>query len=247
MSLTTRRSRIPTRVKAECFACQNRERSAWCGLSTLDLDLLNRQKQTSLYRAGQPVYQQGDECRGLFVVEAGTVAVRKTDSQGHTMLLRLCHVGDVLGYRAFLAGQRHATSAEALAESRICFFEQRAVQDMLKQNPELGLRFVRQLDHDLESTEQGLLRTAALPIRARLAHMLLTLKDRYGSVDEEGTLSLLLPLSRQDIASLLAARPETIARCIHELESDGVVRFAGRSAIIPDLDLLLDEVEFSDG
>jgi len=246
MNLTRRRADAPTKVKLDCFDCQSRDRSAWCGLNLSDVSFLNEHKQAQIVRPGSVIHEQGDACKGVYIVERGTVAIRKTDAAGNTMLLRLCHKGDTIGYRALLSGEPHTTSAECLAESRVCFVAKESVQAMTKRNPELGLQFVRQLAQELEATEHGLLRTAALPIRVRLAHLLLSLRERYGSVDDSGTLLLELPLSRQDIASLLAARPETIARAIHELDSDSVAHFSGRTVTIPDLDLLLDEVEFAD-
>jgi CRP/FNR family transcriptional regulator len=73
------------------------------------------------------------------------------------------------------------------------------------------------------------------------------LKERFGTAGDDGSIVMELPLARQDIAALLGARPETVTRTLHALEVDGVARFSGRTAVIPDLDLLLDEVEFADG
>lgn len=83
-------------------------------------------------------------------------------------------------------------------------------------------------------------------MRTRMAHLLLTLKDRFAEAAEDGTLSMKLPLSRQDIADILGARPEMVARIIHALEVDGVAIFSGRKVVIPDLDPLLDEIEHID-
>ncbi len=232
------------RVQFNCFECQSRERSTWCGLSEPEVRVLNREKQRSHYRAGQIVYRQGEPFRGVFVVEHGTLAVRKYDRFGNAILLKLVHDGDAVGYRDFLANQDYSTSADALADSRLCLIPPASVRDLLQRNPALGLRFIRRMADDLETAEQGLLRNSAMPIRGRLAHLLLTLKDRYGTVDDVGVLHLELPLARQDIAALLGVRPETITRTMHALEEAGVVTFAGRSAAIPDLDLLLNEVEF---
>ena len=233
----------PGRLQLSCFECQKRERSAWCGLTEGELGLLNRRKQCSEYRSGQVVFRQGDPFRGVFVVEQGTLAVRKYDALGNAILLKLVHQGDTLGYRDFLANQDYTTGADALTESRLCLIATDAVRELLQRNPALGLGFIHRMAEDLESAEQGLLRASALPIRARLAHLLLTLKDRYGAVDDSGVLRLDLPLARQDMAALLGVRPETITRTMHALEEDGVVTFAGRAAAIPDLDLLLNEVE----
>ncbi len=59
----------------------------------------------------------------------------------------------------------------------------------------------------------------------------------------DAALHLDLPISRQDIASIIGTRPETVARTIRGLGGDGVARFSGRPVTIHDLDALLDEVE----
>jgi CRP/FNR family transcriptional regulator len=82
-----------------------------------------------------------------------------------------------------------------------------------------------------------------MSVRARTAHLLLMLKDRFATVTEDGSLSFELPLSRKDMASIVGTRPETIARTIRSLEADGVTRFSGRRVTVHDLDALLDEVE----
>ena len=59
----------PARVQLNCFECQSRERSTWCGLSEAELRVLNREKQCALYRTGQVIYRQGEPFRGVFVVD----------------------------------------------------------------------------------------------------------------------------------------------------------------------------------
>jgi CRP-like cAMP-binding protein len=80
-------------------------------------------------------------------------------------------------------------------------------------------------------------------MRKRLVHLLLSLKDHYGEMTDDGVLRVQLPLARQEIASLLGSRPETIARTINALEEDGTAVFSGRAVLISDLDKLLDELE----
>jgi CRP/FNR family transcriptional regulator len=95
----------------------------------------------------------------------------------------------------------------------------------------------------LETAEESLLQRSTLPIRTRLAHLLLTLKFRYGVAQEDGTISIKLPMQRQDMAALLGTRPETLARAFQAMRNDGVLTSSGRTVIIPDLDGLLDEIE----
>ncbi len=228
---------------ADCFSCQWRDRSQWCVLDHEDIRVLNEAKACSLYQPGKLIFNQGDPCSGVYCIENGTVAIRKTDEHGNSVLVRLRHAGEAIGYRDFFSGNGHSTSAEAVAPSTICFVERVAVQDLLGRNPALGLRFMLRVAEDLDDAEETILQNASFAIRTRLAHLLLALKERYATVDDHGVMTIRLPLARQDIASILGSRPETIARTIHGLETDGVARFSGRNVIVDDLDLLLDEIE----
>ncbi len=241
-----RQARDLSVASPNCFTCQWRERTEWCVLLDDDVRMLNERKTTCTYQPGQLIFNQGDSCTGVYCIVSGSIAIRKTDSHGNTVLVRMRHGGETIGYRDFFASKMFTTSAEALAPCQVCFIARSSVRALLERNPALGLAFLRQVAGDLVRTEDSLLQSAALTTRTRLAHLLLTLKDRYATVIEDGSLMLKLPLSRQDIADMLGTRPETVARIIHGLEKDGVARFSGRTVVIPDLDLLLDEVEPDD-
>jgi CRP/FNR family transcriptional regulator len=226
-----------------CFACQNRDKDEWCMLSLEDMALLDKAKVTLEYQPGDIIYSQGDNCRGIYDVESGTIAIRRTDSDGNSILVRLAHSGQTLGYRDYFGGKEYTSSAEALRPTRVCHIEAAAIRGLLEHNPSLGLRFLERIASDLESAEESLLQRSTLPIRTRLAHLLLTLKFRYGQVSDDGAIVIKLPMQRQDMAALLGTRPETLARAFQAMRQDGVLESSGRNVVIPDLDSLLDEIE----
>lgn len=226
-----------------CFACQGRDRSDWCALDGPDLRLLSQVKVCNSYAPGQTIFYQGNPCLGLYCIESGTVAIRKTDSSGNSVIVRLAHGGDTLGYRSFFANEPYQGSADALVATRVCFIDRTAVRQLLERNPAVGFAFLKHMARDLEESEEAKLHAAALPVRARLAHLLLVLKDRFGETRADGSLHIELPLSRQDMAAMIGTRPETIARAVRSFEDAGIARFHGRGVQIPDLDALLDELE----
>ncbi|MEM6532114.1 MAG: Crp/Fnr family transcriptional regulator [Myxococcota bacterium] len=230
-------------VPVSCFSCENRQDSEWCALKNEELELLDAVKTANVYQPGQVVFYQGNPCLGIFCVEEGTIALRKADANGNSVITRLVQAGETLGYRAFFAEGPYAASAEAITAARVCFIDRDAVANLLKRNPTIGQNFLRHMARDLEESDSEQLNLATLDVRTRLSHLLLSLKDRFSEVDDDGNIILELPLSRQDMASMLGTRPETVARTIKGLETDGVARFNGRTVTVNDLDLLLDEVE----
>jgi CRP/FNR family transcriptional regulator len=212
-------------------------------LDESDLELLNTAKVCQIYPAGQIIYHQGAPSRGIYCIESGTVAIRKTDAQGNSIMVRLAHSGQTLGYRDYFGGQGYTASAETLVPCTVCHIDSALVRKMLERNPSLGLQFLIHIAVDLENAEESILQQASLSVRTRLAHLLLTLKEHYAGVNDNGIIVMSLPMTRQDMAALLGTRPETIARTIHAMENDSVVSFSGRTVMIPNLDTLLDEIE----
>ncbi|MBM4343691.1 MAG: Crp/Fnr family transcriptional regulator [Deltaproteobacteria bacterium] len=233
--------------KVTCFGCQSRASSEWGALDGDDLACLNQVKICNVYQPGQTIFYQGNPCLGLYCVESGTVAIRKTDADGNSVIVRLACNGETLGYRAYFAGEPYRASADALQPSRVCFVDRNAVQLLLDRNPALGYGFLRHMAKDLEEAEQARLHAAALPVRARIAHLLLALRDRFSMPGQaNGALALDLPLSRQDIAAMVGTRPETVARVVRALESDGVALFRGRRVEVPSLARLVEELQAED-
>ena len=228
---------------AHCAACHGRGHAEWGVLSDAGLEKLNASRSARTYKPGELVFKQGEPCQGLFCIDSGEVALRKTDEHGSSAIVRLAHAGQTIGYRAFFAGGKYAASAEALTEAQVCFIPSGMVRSLIEQDPRLGYTFLKRQADDLRESEEARLQATSLSTRARLAHFLLTLKDRSGSVADDGTLTVELPLSRKDLAALLGARRESIARAIRALEDAGVATFEGRTVHIPDLDTLLDELE----
>ncbi len=241
MAESERFSRISSRL--DCSACKVRRCSEWGILRGQDLSLLDRSKVVINYRPGESIYTQGCLCQGIYCIVRGTVALRKMDAMGHSILVRLAHAGQTLGHGDYFGGESHATSAESLTASTVCQIGRNTLRPLLEHNPTLWLKFLAHLADDLRRAEEAILSIAFLSVRTRLLHLLLALKNRYAGAQEEGTIVIALPMTRKDMAALLGTRPETIARTIHALESDGIAAFSGGTVVIPDLNALMSEIE----
>ena len=232
-------------TSVNCFTCQVRGRTEWCVLTEEELAHLDQGKICRQYLPGAVIFHEGDECHGIHCIKSGLVGIRKLDADGKEVLLRLSHPGDTMGYRSFLAGNDHNNSAEALEQSVICSVSGATVRSLLEQNPTLGLRFLKHAARDLDAAEEKVLQSTTLPVRARFAHLLLVLKDRYGVTGEDGALVLELPLSRQDMAAMIGIRPESMSRTIRSFEEDDIAHFSGRRVHVARIEDLIRELEHS--
>jgi CRP-like cAMP-binding protein len=113
----------------------------------------------------------------------------------------------------------------------------------LAQNPALGLRYLKRVSRNLGSAGEKILHNATLSVRARFAHLLTVLVDRYAARKEESPIEFELPLSRHDLASMIGTTPESMSRTIAKMEQDGIAVFSGRNVIIPEINDLFQEFE----
>jgi CRP-like cAMP-binding protein len=232
-----------TKENQACVLCHVGRRSDWYDLDESARTLLANGRRRREYGSGEVVFAQGAPNDGVHCVSGGTVGIRRLDNNGNSVLLELAYPGDTIGYRSFLTGSEHRTSAEALGPSVVCHIDRPTVTALLAANQALGLRFLKRSIGELEHAHDMMFRQATLSNRHKLVHLLLVLVQRHGRKQSDGSQSIELPVSRRDLASMVGTRHETISRIIGRLETDGVARFSGRQVFIPDVNALAAELD----
>lgn len=235
MSNTTQ----PNHQTEECSA----DPANWCALGGEELSLLQNSGATESIASGQTVFSQGEQVTSIVCLIEGTVAVHRSNSKEQSTLLRLLDSGGTLGLDSVFGSGIHSNSAVALTDCSICRISPNALCGLMSKSPELIRKMLGRLAFDLQASDEARVNVVHLQVRARLAALLLALRDRHGTVDESGNLLITLPLSRRDMASAIGTRPESLSRAIRALENDNVAAFQGKKVVIQDLDDLLDEVE----
>lgn len=230
----------PRRMPLACSACERREESVWGELTRSEIALVDRTLQRRAYRRGETIFHQDDEPLGIYCVRSGYVLLWRIDAFGNETAFGLVGPGENMGYRSLFAEERHAATARALTPCQVCLMPGATVNQLIDAKPALARRFLHMVARDRGPTYALLLRGQHVPLRVRLIHLLLVLKERFARTGKDGQLVIELPLSRQDIAAMVGARPETITRALRELEEEGVATFRGRQVEIKRLDRLMD-------
>lgn len=215
-----------------CLACTCRDRSSWHGLDQEDLERVNRAKRTRRYEQGDTVFAQGDDDRCVYCVKSGTIAERRLDRDGNSVLLGLNYPSDLVGYRSFLSRGVHRSSAEAVGPATVCVIDGTAIDEVMTRSPELTRELLRRSNDEVEQAQDTIFRTATLSNRDRLLQLLQELLQRHGRTDTDGVCRIDLPLSRRDLASMIGVRHETLSRIIGKLEEEGLARFSGRHVTV---------------
>ncbi|UTW52456.1 Crp/Fnr family transcriptional regulator [bacterium SCSIO 12827] len=223
-----------------CSNCAHRQAAEWSVLEGANVAQMDDARRSRSFLAGEAIYHEGDEATGVYCVSSGLVGIRKVDADGESVLLRLVRPGETFGYRSLLTGTPHGVSAEVLKEGRICHVPAATVHRMAADSPALVMAFFRHLARDMAEAENKVMETVTASCRVRFLRLLVAFGGEADS-DEGTRVRLELPVSRQDIASLIGVRSETMSRVIRAIENEGLAHFKGRHVDIPDARRLADE------
>ncbi len=225
-----------------CLSARIRTKTEWDALTPDEIDLFNRKVVCRTYPAGQVIFVQGDPCKGLYFIEDGLIAARKVDEEGQSAIVRLAYQGDTLGYRPLLAKENHRATAEVIKDAKICFIGAPTMHRLLRSNPRLGMLFLEHIAQALGEAEERLFQVAALSVRTRIIHLVVLLRDHYGTTTSDGTLFVELPMTRRDLAEMIGARPESVSRALRDIQDDGLMDLSGRTVRVDQIDRLIDEL-----
>ena len=226
----------------DCRSCHVFKHTDWQVLEGADLAALSDGVTRREYQPGEAVYSAGEPNRGIYCISGGALGIKKTDAEGNAILVHLAYPGETLGYRSFLQGGEHKTTAEAFEPSFVCHIKSDAVRRILGHNPKLGLQFLGRATRELEEAHEAMLQSSTLSNRARFIHLLALLLRRHGRRGPDGSGSIHLPLNRRDLAGMIGTRHETLSRIIGRLEAEGLANFSGREVHVANIGALLGEI-----
>lgn len=227
----------------QCCECLQSGCSEWDALTPHEQAILDDAKVRQRYAKKEIIFRQSDPCQGVYCVQSGLVGVRKTDADGESVLVRLAFPGDTLGYRPCLAEEPHRGTGEVLEETTVCFIDSSVVRHIISQNTALSLRFLKIMARSMGEAEEKYFENVTLDIRSRFCHLLVVLMDHYGKTNGSAEISFDMPLSRQDLAAVIGARPESMSRVVKDLNDDGIVLISGRNVRIPEKEKLVERLD----
>lgn len=227
----------------DCTTCAAQAQAPWCAMTGPHHSRLEQSKRGRKLLPGEALFHQGDPADGVYCIESGLVGLFRVDENGSSVLMALAHPGDIVGYRAVIAGGEHLSGAEMLKPGRACFISAATVARLMTESPLLATKFLRHALRDLEEVENRVFKNQTLPARSRLADLLVGFQARYGKRGTDGVFNIELPVSRKNMAAILGVRPETLSRAVRDLEDDGIASFAHRSVQVPMPQRLLAEAQ----
>jgi CRP/FNR family transcriptional regulator len=201
------------------------------------LRLLDVGKVPHMVASGRLLFDEGAPPFAVHCIRMGRVKLFKSGPGGEEQIIRILGSGDLVGYRAVLAGEPYAATAQALDDTTVCTIPARVLIELIRKSPDFALEVLAKVARELRISEETLVSLSRKSIRQRLAAVLILLSDSRPAAPLPrcpGTVRL----ARRDLAQLIATSPESISRALHRFATEGSVECSRKEIRLLDLPAL---------
>lgn len=187
------------------------------------------------------IFEEGDACRELLVVEDGAVRILKSSADGRRQLLSIERKGSSLAEVAVLDGGRYPATAEATGPTTLLRMPASSFRKICLQNPEMAEKVFKVLGRRLRHVMGLVEQLSFSTVRGRLIAHLIRLAEASGARGPDGV-QFVLNENNEELAVRLGTVRELISRNLGRLHGDGLIRMSRRTVTIPSLTSLRDEL-----
>lgn len=189
------------------------------------------------YRRGAPIVIQGDHSDTVFVVVAGRVKVSVVTLDGREIVLAVDGPGDLLGeFEAVDPDSGPRTAAAVALEPVECReFTGEEFRGVLQSHPRIAMIQLRWIIRRLKAADRRRIDATSLDTTHRLARFIVELADIRSQADPP-RVDIDVPLTQEELASLIGASRDTVVRAVTSLRSRGFIATARRRITVLDMD-----------
>ena len=168
------------------------------------------------------VLQEGEDGGSLFIIIEGSVKISYYSPDGREVVLAVLEQGAFFGEMSLLDKQPRSATVSTLSNTKLAQIRRADFERLLLQQPTVTLKLLSETVSRLRRTSQLLERVSTMDVPHRLYCYLKDYGTRFGTVTNDGEVTVKLP-THQMIADQLSTSRETISRAASALKKEGII------------------------
>jgi CRP/FNR family transcriptional regulator, cyclic AMP receptor protein len=174
----------------------------------------------------------------LLLLTSGRVRVHEPNTAGPGLTISMVEAATVVVQTGFAAWSPRALVVEALEPSVLRVLEWEAFEDLVRRNPEVGVKTIRLLGERLSTCEDRLSGLIHKEVPARLATLVLRLSGHQGVVTGKDNRIIPNRYTHIQLASMVGSNREALTRAFGRLRKAGAVEVRNQRIHVTDADAL---------
>ena len=217
-------------ANVDCAHCKIRPLSLCGALDDDELAQLESIARGAHFAQRQAIFSQDERVDAVFNVTVGAARLYRLLPDGRRQVVGFAIPGDFLG---LALAERSVYSVDALTHVEACRFSRDAFSHFLDSRPTLLRRLYEMAGHELSLAQEQMVIIGRRTAEERVVCFLVGLRKRWARINGN-SVTIPLPMTRQDIADFLGLTIETVSRAISKLARDKAL------IVVPDGVRLLD-------
>ncbi|NLJ85764.1 MAG: Crp/Fnr family transcriptional regulator [Firmicutes bacterium] len=212
-----------------------RKLSLFADLDEEELQRVARLAEKRHYQKDQTIFWQGDSAHRIYIVNTGLVKMVKLSETGKEFILGFAKADQVLGEDAVFGDEAYSFSAIAMDECCVTVCSKEDLEKLFLTNPSIAMKVIYSLSRKLHQSTEQINSLAFQTARERLVSTLRQMAKEHGVPTERG-LAIQVPLTHQDIASIINVSRPTVTNLLLQLRHEGVLEIVNHRMVLPNKD-----------
>lgn len=191
--------------------------------------------------AGTVLFREGDEGAMMYVLQSGRVRIAKEAKEG-SKTLAVLGPGEFFGEMAILNRKARTATAEVVEDAQLLVLDAKTFEAMVLSNVEIAVRLIKKLARRLDNADTLIEILMHRDPKARVILGLSREAEQGGIEQDDG--SVLVPLSREDLAAQVGLAPNEVVDVLARLTRLRMVDETPDGFVIQDVLRLSEFLEF---
>ena len=205
-------------------------------LSKEEIRVLVRQNSDVSLGEGETFYAPWEHDGKLFILKKGQMRLYRTEG-AREFTLEVVEAGTVFGEMAFTPYRLRESYARATEPSVIFVIERAAVERLIQEKPQVGIRMISLLSERLHYYETRMEDLTLKEVPARLASLILFLIESEG-VQVPGEIRIPTRYTHEHLGTMIGANREAVTRAFGRLQDEGALQIRRRLIYVEDVEAL---------
>lgn len=210
-----------------------------------ELDIFFSKFKPLHYKKGEVIFRAGDQPPGIFYLKAGYARVYSFSRSGEELSLILFKPGDIFPVSWAMNPAPIGYFAETMTTAELWRVSRNQFLEFVKDKPEILFELTRRMLERFLGLMKRMEHLVFGNARSKVASILLICAERFGK-KIGGNIVIDVPLTHNDIATLVGMTRETVSIEMKKLELKNLIGYRGKRLIVKSRKGLMLESEIDD-
>lgn len=201
----------------------------FAGLGSTDLDSVAGLVSVRTLAKDAYLFHEGDASIGFYLVQKGAINVHRVNASGREQVIHVFRPGETMAEAALATDRGYPADARAVESSQVLVIEKQGFIDLLRRQPQIGLRLLASMSVHLRVLVTQLEDLTLKDVETRVAHWLMR---RCSDPSASEPVSIALKGTKRVLAAELGTVSETLSRSFAKLRAQNLITVRGNTIVV---------------